>query len=51
MKTVKFIVPATYTDTAGNEQPYTNAGQIVEVPEADAQHFIDKGWKKASKDA
>lgn len=49
MKTVKFTVPATYEDAAGNKMPYENAGQIIEVPEADAQHFLDKGWKKAGK--
>lgn len=49
MKTVKFTVPATYKDSEGNVHEYENAGQVVEVPEADAKHFEQKGWSSEGK--
>lgn len=37
MSTVQFIVP----------EGFDNAGETVEVPEADASHFDEKGWQRA----
>ena len=37
MKTVEFIIP---------EDAEANAGEVVEVPEADAAHFDEKGWSR-----
>lgn len=47
MKTVKFKIPATHTDTAGNVYDTENAGQVHEVPESDAAHFDKIGWERA----
>lgn len=53
----KFIVPATYSSHNGHDKdgkpiieqlPYEDAGKVVEVPDADAEHFEKElGWKKA----
>lgn len=58
MSKVKFIVPATYAQHNGHDKdgkeiivkvPYENAGQEVEVPEADADHFDKLGWQREGK--
>jgi len=37
MKTVKMIAP----------EGQSNAGETVEIPEADAKSFEENGWKRA----